>query len=129
MQKGITATIALLYQRLTSNISSVHNGLSIFTGNNMKRGYPDGEMKIQIHQTYKGDKQMALVINIRMNSTKPIKTRDITYMDIGMDQTHFAMWTYRSSDPERQLPSSQNIQLKRDEAIVLLNALNAFLKK
>ena len=72
---------------------------------------------------------MALVKNIRMNSTKPINTRDITFMDIGMDQTHFAMWTYRSSDPDRQLPPSQNIQIKREEAIILLNALNAFLKK
>ena len=72
---------------------------------------------------------MALVKNIRMNSTKPIHTRSITYMDIGMDQTLFAIWTYREDDPDRQSQPSQNIQLKRNEASILLEALNKFLNK
>lgn len=71
---------------------------------------------------------MAFVKNIRMNLVKTIVTKDICYMDIGMDQLHFAIWTYRASDPERKLPPSQNIQLKREEAIILFNALSEFLK-
>jgi len=84
---------------------------------------------MKIHLPIEGDKFMALVQNIRMNSTKPIYSRSTTYMDIGMDQTLFAIWTYREDDPDRQLQPSQNIQLKRNEASILLEALNKFLNK